>query len=260
MVYRNIAQFGLPVTYVYTGPEDGAETIRRIVRDSTVVMSHTTSDWMLLWEKVLRQVNKVEDVWMLESDLFFLSNAWFLKMRTKTKDCEMISAYTRHGGFAPHCLWMRRGLLDTYPHLSIKPQTVNGKFFDTMDYLTKRMIEDGARSLHIPRVEMHHVLGLSVAVQEMKRLGELVELIRSGYDLETNRYVCQSIFKYLFMYERWGLPEDFFPSEEDLHTIMLAFVGRGIEVAQMKKVVSQLEPLERIFPSVRSPEYPFTEP
>jgi hypothetical protein len=256
LVDRNLAQFGLPVTYVYTGPADGAELIRQIAPNSTVDVSHTESDWILHWEEALRQANRVEDVWMLESDLFFLSDRWFSQMRLKARDYDLVSAYARRGGFAPHCVWLRRGLLDTYPHISIKPQTVDGEFLDTMDCLTKRMIEDGVRSLHLPHVEMLHVLGVSVAVKEMKRLVELLGLIKNGYDLRTAQYVCQGIFKYLFMYERWGHRKDFFPREEDLLVIMQAFADRDIDVVQMSKCVSQLEPLERIFPRRSHPSNP----
>ena len=252
MVDRNLAMFGLPVTYVFTGPPDQAARIRSVVGDERLVASHAEEFWPVLWERQLRDANEVGDVWLLESDLFFGSRRWFDRLLAARPAFDVIGAYRRRGGFAPHCLWLRQGVLARHPDVSILPRTVGGVFYDMMDSVTKRMVDTGDRWRHLPPTGMHHMLGVSVAKQELSRPSRTIESIASRYDLKTVRYIAESIHRYRAMLERWGEDDDFWPTEAEYRSVMRAIAARGVDTERVAESLRDVQPLERLFPPQRA--------
>ena len=248
LVDRNLAMFGLPVTYVFTGSPERTARIRAVVGATRLSASHALEDWPVHWECQLRDANRAGDVWMLESDLFFESRRWLEQLVAAQPDHEVVGAYTRRGGFAPHCLWLRQGVLARHPDCSIMPQVVDGVRYDMMDFMTRRMAQGGERCLHLPPVDMHHVSGVSVGRQELGRWSTTLRNIASQYDSRTIRYVAESIKRYLAMLERWGQDDDFVPPPAHLRAIMQAIAARGIDVDDMDECLRAVQPLEALFP------------
>jgi hypothetical protein len=249
LLERNLAMFGLAVTYVFTGSAERSARIGSIVGDARLVASDAEEDWPVLWERVLRHANESDDIWMLESDIFFESRRWLDRLAAVCPALDLVGAYPRRGGFAPCCLWVRQGLLGRHRDCSIRSQTIGGVYYDVMDYNTKRMADAGARCHALPPVDMHHVRGISVAKQELARLPHAIANVASLYDIGTVRYVAESIMRYRAMLDRWGQADDFAPPEADYRAIMRAIAARGVDVANMSEPLRVVEPLERLFPS-----------
>jgi hypothetical protein len=249
LLERNLAMFGLPVTYVFTGSTERAGRIRSIVGDARLVASDTDEDWPVLWERALRHANESDAVWMHESDLFFESRRWLDRLAAVCPAFDVVGAYPRRGGFAPRCLWLRQGLLGRHRNSSIRSQTVGGVYYDIMDYVTKRMADTGARCHALPPADMHHVQGISVAKQELARLSVTIANVASLYDIGTVRYVAGSIMRYRAMLDRWGQADDLAPPEADYRAIMRAIAARGVDVDDVSEALRSVEPLERLFPT-----------